>query len=231
MFAALAAAHPDAPIFASTYARALASSGRAREALVRFRAAVAHWPDDWSLFHELSTVARDAGLGAEARRAEDAALTLNPHEPSALNGKGLLLSDGGAHAEAAHAFEQAVTYDPTNATYLANLGNARRATGDLEGAAEAYRRALDRAPDLGDAANGLGVVLVQQQRAAEAVPWLERAARDPGFLEAHLNLGIALQQAGQLARATAQFRAVAATPARSRERDAARALLAEMQRR
>lgn len=231
VFASLAAAHPDAPIFASTYARALASSGATRAALARFRAAVARFPGDWSLFHELSAVAREAGFPAEALRAEDAALALSPHEPSALNGRGLLLAEAGAADEAARAFELAVTYDPTNATYHANLGNARRAVGDLEGAAAAYRRALARVPDLGDAANGLGAVLVQQQRAAEAIPWLERAARDAAFMEAQLNLGIALQQAGQLDRATAQYRKVASMAAPSRERAAARTLLGQLERR
>ena len=231
LFASLVAAYPDAPIFASTYARALAASGKRREALTRFRALVARWPSDWSLFHELSAVAREAGLVAEAMRAEEAALALSPHQPSALNGQGLLLAESGAHAGAARAFAAAATYDPTNATYQANLGNALRATGDLEGAAAAYRRALARASGLGDAANGLGAVLVQQQRAAEAVPWLEQAARDPAFVEAQLNLGIALQQSGQADRAVAQYRKVAALPAAPRERAAARTLLGQMGRR
>lgn len=226
--ARIAAAHPDAPVFASTYARALATSGRTRDALARFRAAVARWPTDWSLFHELSAVAREAGLAAEAMRAEEAALALAPHEPSALNGKGLLLADAGAHADAARVFTMAVAGDPTNASYEANLGNALRATGNLTGAADAYRRALQRAPALSDAANGLGVVLVQQGRPADAVPWLEVAARDPRFVEAQLNLGIALQQSGQPARARQQFVAVAAVPGHPRERNAARVLLEQM---
>ena len=226
--AALAAAHPDAPIFVSTHARALADSGRTRDALTRFRAAVARFPGDWALFHELAVVAREAGFAAEAVRAEEAALVLDPNEPSALNGRGLLFADAGAPADAVPLFARAVAGDPTNASYQANLGNALRATGDLDGAAAAYRRALQRAPSLGDAANGLGVVLVQQQRAAEALPWLEQAARDPEFTEAQLNFGIALQQAGQPERAAAQYRTVASLPTPSRERDAARALLAQM---
>ena len=142
----LSARYPDSPIFASTYARALASTGRTRDALARFRAAVKQWPGDWSLYHELAVVARDLGEADEARRAEDAALALRPDEPSALNGRGLLLADAGRHDEAARAFEQATRQDPTNGVYLANLGNARRALGDLDGAAAAYQTALDRAP-------------------------------------------------------------------------------------
>ncbi len=231
VLAHLTATYPDSPIFASTYARALAASRRAPEALTRLRTAVARWPGDWSLYHELAVVARDTGARDEALRAEDAALALSPRAPSALNGKGLLLAEAGNHAEAARVFAQAVEHDPTNAGYRANLGNALRASGDLDGAAGAYRQALERVPDLTDAANGLGVVLVQQGRAAEAVPWLERASRDPQFVEAQLNLGIALQQSGNLTRAREQYRIVAATGGHTRERDAARALLGQMDQR
>jgi Tfp pilus assembly protein PilF len=128
------------------------------------------------------------------------------------------------------AFESATREDPTNAVYLANLGNARRAMGDLAGAADAYRRALALDARLGDASNGLGAVLVQQGRPADAVPWLEQAARDRDFVEAQLNLGIALQQAGDLGRAAAQYRKVIAAPARyAREREAAKVLLAQVE--
>jgi tetratricopeptide (TPR) repeat protein len=232
VLAKVAAAYPASPIFAATYARALAASGKPREALVRFRSAVTQWPTDWSLYHELAVVARDLGYADEAAKAEEAALTLNPAEPSALNGRGLLLADAGRHAEAAEAFAEATRHDPTNAVYAANLGNARRATGDLDAAASAYRRALEHAPGLADAANGLGVILVQQQKPADAVPWLEQAARDPAFVEAQLNLGIALQESGQLPRAKEQYRKVVASPGpHARERDAARTLLAQLEHR
>jgi arylsulfatase A-like enzyme/Tfp pilus assembly protein PilF len=228
----LVARYPGSPIFASTQARALASTGRPSEALTRFRAAVKHWPGDWSLYHELAVVARDLGLVEEALRAEDAALALAPDEPSALNGRGLLLADAGRHDEAVRAFEHATREDPTNGVYFANLGNARRALGQLDGAAAAFKQAIDRAPDLGDAANGLGVVLVQQQRPAEAVPWLERAARDPAFVEAQLNLGIALQESGNRQGAVSQYRKVLSAPGpHQRERDAARALLSQLEKR
>jgi Flp pilus assembly protein TadD len=221
-------AYPGAPIFAATYARALAASGRRADAIVKFRDAVRRWPSDWSLYHELAVLARELGRADEALRAEEAALALSPNEPSVLNGKGLLLSDAERHAEAAQVFDAALRYDATNAVYAANLGNARRALGDLDGAAAAYRRALERHP-LPDAQNGLGVVLVQQRQFAAAVTVLEQAARDPEFIEAQLNLGIALQESGDVARARQQYLKVSAAGSRhARERDAAKALLTQL---
>ena len=125
--AKVAATYPASPIFQSTYARALASAGRKREALDRFRAAVKRWPADASLYHELAVVARDLGETNEARRAEEAALALDGNSSEARNGKGLLLADADRHQDAAAAFAEAVRLDPTNAVYLANLGNATRA--------------------------------------------------------------------------------------------------------
>lgn len=231
--AKVAASYPGSPIFQSTLARALAASGEKHDALVRLRAAVRRWPADAMMYHDLAVVARDLGLSAEASRAEEAALAINGAEPAALNGKGLLLADAGQDAEAARAFDAAVRLDPTNAVYHANLGNAQRALGDLAAAAEAFRRALALAPRLPDAANGLGAVLVQQKQAAEGVKWLEQAvAVDPNFVEAQLNLGIAFQESGDLARARSQYRKVANTPGpHARERVAAQTLLAQLDKR
>ena len=227
--ARVAASYPASPIFQSTYASALSASGEKHNALVRLRAAVKQWPGDAMMYHDLAVVAREVGLVAEATRAEEAALALNGAEPAALNGKGLLLADAGQSAEAARAFEAAARLDPTNAVYLANLGNAQRASGDLAAAAATFRRALDLSPGLPDAANGIGVVLVQQKQPAEAVKYLEKAASDPAFIEAQLNLGIALQESGDLTRARTQYRKVAgAAKTHPREAEAARALLAQM---
>jgi choline-sulfatase len=221
--------NPDSPLFASTYARALAAAGRTSDALIRFRAAVARWSGDAELYHDLAVVAREQGLGDEAMRAEAAALAINPQLPSAHHGRGLAFSARDRHADAALAFEEAVRLDSTNAVYLTDLGNARRALGELDVAALAYTAALARAPRHADAANGLGVILVQQGRAAEAVQWLERASADATLLEARLNLGIALQESGQLARAREQYAAVVADPRQgAKAKGAARALLAQL---
>jgi Flp pilus assembly protein TadD len=193
-----------------------------------YRKLVARWPEDPALFHELAIAAREAGDAQEALRAERAALALSDgHDANAQNGLGLLHSDAGRNSEAAAAFERATELDPNNTSFWTNLGNARRALGDLTGAERAYTRALQINPGYADAANGMGVILVQQQRAGEAVPFLERAAAsDSSLIEAQLNLGIALQESGQPARAAEQYRKVMAlAPAGSKEKRAASELL------
>jgi Flp pilus assembly protein TadD len=231
---------PDAPVFRATYARALKENGRLADALDVYRRAAKRWPTDAMLLHDLAVAARDASLRAsgsvaaalrqEATNADLAALTVAPSSASAHNGLGLLAIDQERPADAAREFERASALDPNNASYWINLGNARRGNGDSAGAEQAYRRALDVDSQSVDAANGVGVLLVEAKRPAESVAWFERAlSAAPDFVEARLNLAIALQQAGNNARAAETYRAVLdAHGPHPREKDAARKLLAAM---
>ena len=228
--AALVAAHPDSQVFASTYANTLSALGRHREALTVYRSAVRRWPHDSMLFHDLAVAAQRAGVRDEAARAEEAAVALDPGNAAALNGLGLIFVEENRQADASRAFDRAVAADGTSAEYVANRGNARRAAGDRSSAEQDYREALTLDPEWGNALNGLGVLLVEQGRAADAIPLLERAVRaDGAFWEARLNLGIACQTAGRQAEAAAAYRAVLAAPERfGRERRAAATLLSGM---
>jgi choline-sulfatase len=236
----LAREHPESPVFQTTAARAMKDAGKLDRALATYRRAARRWPTDPMLFHDLAVAARDASqaaqgvaarsLRAEAMKAERVALALSPNSAVAHNGLGLLAVDEGRTQEAAAEFERASAMDPNNASYLANLGNARRALGDRAAAEQAYRLALNVSPQTADAANGLGVLLVEAQRPAEAVAWFDRAlAAAPDFAEARLNLGIALQESGQASRAAEQYRQVLAARGAPREKEAATKLLAAMQ--
>lgn len=223
----LARRNPQAQVFHTAWARALAVSGRHEEALRAYRDGVTRWPGDAQLLHDLAVAARDAGRAEEALRAEQAALAVDPRFPAALNGLGLLYAEAGRAADAADAFERAVLGDRSDPSYWSNLGNARRALANLAGARRAFDAALALDGSWPDAANGVGVLEVQEGRAAAAVAWFEKAlARSPDLVEARLNLGIALQEAGQTERARSAYRAVLRAPARfARERAAARQLL------
>lgn len=228
----LARAYPDAPVFQSTYARALKDTGRAAEAVDLYRRLVSRWPTDAALYHDLGVAAAAAGLAAEAARAEQASLALQPSNAAAANALGLLLVAQGAKADAVRAFERATADDPSNAVFWTNLGNARRDAGDATRAEQAYTRALDLDPRAPDAANGMGVLLVQAHRAADAVRWFERAlAGSPRFVDARLNLGIAYQESGNRDKAIETYRRVLTdAPQGSREYEAATQLLAALAR-
>ena len=228
----LAARFPDAPVFQTTYGRALKDAGRPAEAVAVYRQAVTRIRDA-SLFHDLAVAARAAGNRTEALKAEQAALALEGRNSAALNGLGLLHIEAGRAKDAAASFEQAAALDPSNASYWSNLGNALRELGNFVQADAAYRRALDADPAYGDAANGLGTILVQAGKPADAVQWFERAIQHaPDFYEARLNLGIALQESGQRDRAAVVYREILAKapPRFRREREAAAQLQRQLAR-
>ena len=224
---ALTRAHPEGYVFVTGYARALSALGRHADAARVLKDAVARFPQDAPLFHDLAVAAREAGDVSEALKAEQAALALDDTYAAAHHGLGLLYADAGRLGEALGPFARAVELDATNAAYWADLGNAHRDDGDVQQADTAYGRALQLDPRHADAANGRGVLLVQAGRPADAIGWFTRAlTRDADFHGARLNLGIAYQQSGQAALAQQTFRELLRrAPRGSREREAASTLL------
>lgn len=94
-------------------------------------------------------------------------------------------------------------------------GAAAQQRGELERAAEAYRRAIEIEPRFAEAHANLGAVLARLGRYEEAVASDERAlAIDPKLTAARLNLGLAHYRAGKLTAALDAFQRVhAADPA------------------
>lgn len=79
----------------------------------------------------------------------------------------------GHHEEAAQAYAAVLGRWPKSLAARMGLGNTRYALGDLNGAAEAFRRAVRDYPDYAPAHNNLARVLAEQGRLADA----EQAAR------------------------------------------------------
>ena len=102
----LAAANPDAPVFQTTYARALKEAGQLRARARRVSAGRSTLADrcrvaSRSRRHRARRRERGAGrrggraLREEATRADEAALALDPNSATAHNGLGLLAADEG----------------------------------------------------------------------------------------------------------------------------------------
>ena len=99
-----------------------------------------------------------AAMRDAARQAWRDVLSLDRQNREAAARLGRLLSEEGSLAEAAALLEQAVTGDAPASTWF-DLGSVRHGLHDLAGAAAAYRRALEKRPDLSEAAVNLGIAL------------------------------------------------------------------------
>jgi tetratricopeptide (TPR) repeat protein len=96
------------------------------------------------------------------------------------------------------AFERAVGLWPDDAAYQTNLGIARKKAGDLEGAARAFRAALERDDASRLTRVHLAEVCLALGRPGEALPHLDRAVREePNDPAAWHLYGAALAAAGR----------------------------------
>ena len=209
---------PGAPVFQSTYAQALAATGDARAAVRVYRAAVAKWPADAALFHDLAVAARQAGDTGEAMRAEQAALALDANSAMALNGLGLLHADAGRQRRGGRGI-RACRDSGSGERVLLDESRQRASRAERCGSGRGrLPQGAGADAEFADALNGLGTLMVQAGAGCGAIPLFERALRrDPQLHEARLNLGIALQESGQRDKAAAVYREVLANaPARRR---------------
>lgn len=95
------------------------------------------------------------------------------------------------------------------ATAAFRAGVAAQKQGELERAAEAYRRAIEAEPEFAEAHANLGAVLARLGREDEAIAAYERALRiKPQLTAARVNLGLAHYRTGRLGRALDAFAAV-----------------------
>ncbi len=91
-------------------------------------------------------------------------------------------------AEAAAAFEQALASDPDDREARYRLANAYRDLHRLDDAEREMRRVLDMHPDDAKTRSGLGVILTESGRPAEAVQvFAEAMTADPTYRQAAVN--------------------------------------------
>jgi tetratricopeptide (TPR) repeat protein len=154
-----------------------------------------------------------AGLALAGCVATGPARSMSADEHNDL---GVTYFERGEARRALREFEHAAALRPDWARALVNLGDARLAVGEVEGAIEAYRRAVRIAPDDPAAANNLAWALLQ-----DPVKWPEAEAIIDGALARRPEprgyyldtLGAVLLRKGDTAGALGAFRAALADPA------------------
>jgi tetratricopeptide (TPR) repeat protein len=173
------------------------------------REILAAYPQQDAAMHLLGLIALRCGHSAMAVEWIAKACARNPQNAEAFGNLGIALEAACEVVQAAASFERAVELNPAYAEAWTNLGNLRMAQGRLDEAIGCHRRATAGRPNYPEAWCNLGIALAARKLlddTAEALKSIEQALElNPGFAEAHNNLGLLLQDRGETQRALDEF--------------------------
>ncbi|HSV70571.1 MAG TPA: tetratricopeptide repeat protein [Methylibium sp.] len=211
--AKLLKAHPQDVALHNLHGSACSEQAQLARAVESFRRAAALAPQSPELQFNLAVTLGRLGKLDEAVAVYRRALTLKPDFAVAHYNLGTALKDLGRHADAVAALQRAVALQPGYLAAHANLGAALQALGRLDEAVASYRAALA----IGPSAKGhlsLASALRARGRLDEAAAELQRAiALEPGYADAHNNLGETRWDQGEVEAALGHWRAALAIAA------------------
>jgi Flp pilus assembly protein TadD len=160
----------------------------------------------------------DSGRPQEAIAAARQVADRSAHDPAMVVRAAQMELRAGDALTASATFQSVVAHGGGGTPALNGLGVARAQLGDLPGAEDAFRRAVQSSPGDYAARNNLALALVLQGRAAEAVPMLQSLADEPGVPgRVKHNLALAYARAGDTDQAATVLAGVVGNSAASRE--------------
>jgi len=122
---------------------------------------------------------------------------------------GRLLEAAGEESGAAVQWQELAHLLPDEPDPWFHLGNLAHDAGSYPRAQELFREAIKRKPECLEALNGLGLSLVAQGQAKEAIREFRAALRlSPSFSAARVNLAVALANRSEIPAAMAEYRTV-----------------------
>jgi tetratricopeptide (TPR) repeat protein len=157
---------------------------------------------------ELKVLALDCAelhLAGDADKWLTRSLEMNPEDAKGWEALGQIKSDEQRFEESINAYQRSLSLTPRVVSAETGIGLSSELLSRLEDAKEAYKTAIAwEAPQPQDPTpfQGLGRVLLKQNRPAEALPYLRQAVElGPSVAEAHEDLGKAYSSLNQLAAA------------------------------
>ena len=158
-----------------------ADAGRVDDAVKLLDRASERIPKDASLPFQQGSILEKAARFADAERAFQRALELDPDNADALNYLGYMLADRGQRLDDAVRFvTRALELDPNNPSYLDSLGWAQFKRGDLAPAEQNLTRAAAALPRNSVIQDHLGDLLARLGRTKDAASAWTRALEGDG---------------------------------------------------
>ncbi|HUJ71567.1 MAG TPA: tetratricopeptide repeat protein [Verrucomicrobiae bacterium] len=168
--------------------------------------AVAKFPHDAVVHHNLGVTLASLGRAREAIEQYEQAVRLNPDDARARYNLGVALVGVGRVPEAIEQYEQAIRIRPDYPEPHNNLGVILAQSGKPQEAIGHFEQVLRARSNNADAHNNLGAALAQAGRLQEATEQLDQVVRmNPADPEAHYNLGLVLEQTGRANDAVEQY--------------------------
>ncbi len=161
------------PAWLTKMGQALASAGNLRKAKEVLGVAVTASSGDTEPLNDLGLVLLRLKEHDEARRTFERLLVVDPTAAGTLYNLGLLEMSVRRRPAATAAFRRVVDLDPRHVDAWRGLGAALVAD-DAAEAVEAWRRVVELAPQDFDTLYNLGLLLNEEGRSAEALPYLQR---------------------------------------------------------
>lgn len=166
---------------------------------------------------QLNSLARDEQWGETLAKLDapparsiaeyQAAVGLAPKDWVLRANFGRLLEAAGDESGAAQQWQEVAHLLPDEVDPWFHLGNLAYDARSYPRAHDLFREALNRQPDCLEALNGLGLSLMAQGQAEEAIRQYKAALRlSPSFSAARVNLAAALANRGEVPAAMAQYR-------------------------
>jgi predicted O-linked N-acetylglucosamine transferase (SPINDLY family) len=187
--------------------------GRLQEAIERYRRAVELDPARAVRRCNLADALLRGGDAEAATEQLRMAATLDPNLAAAWTKLGEALLTQALPRQAIGPLRRASELQPRTAHPARMLGDTLQSLGDLDGAMQAYRRAVAISPELLEAWLGLGHAQLKTERYAEAVESLERCARGaPTQALSRYDLGKALFELGRIEAARPHLQAALELP-------------------
>ena len=190
--------------------KALADSGRFREAQAEFASVQAIYPDYYPALYALANVVRMNGDFAAALKLFNRALQQRPHDATTHYNHGIALAALGQEEPAIEQYREALRLDPDLVPAHYNLAGLLISHGKVEeGLAEA-RTALRLQPDFAQAHLQVGHALFLQDKFPEAEAHYRLAVKlKPDLVGAYVALGTTLANQGKLQEATTPLKEAA----------------------
>ncbi len=185
---------------------ALERQGRRDEAAACYRQALALLPTYAEAHNNLGNVLAAGRQADAAIAAFRAAVAANSGYTEAWYNLANVLAASGRNDDAVNAYGQAIAQRPAFAEALVNLGTLLCAMGRRAEAAEVARRVTAAAPTLPEGHYNLAKALADSQPEAAMDACRRAIALRPAYADAHVNLGVLLQQWGQIDPAEECFR-------------------------